>query len=35
VLAVKAAIPIGVLRDTVAQFPAFTEAYLPALERLD
>jgi len=35
VLAVKAAIPIDVLRDTVAQFPTFTEAYLPALERLD
>ena len=35
VLAVKAAIPIEVLRDTVAQFPTFTEAYLPALERLE
>jgi len=35
VLAVKAAIPIEVLRDTVAQFPTFTEAYLPALEGLD
>lgn len=35
VLAVKAAIPIDVLRDTVAQFPTFTEAYLPALEELD
>jgi pyruvate/2-oxoglutarate dehydrogenase complex dihydrolipoamide dehydrogenase (E3) component len=35
VLAVKAAVPVDVLRDTVAQFPTFTEAYLPALERLD
>jgi hypothetical protein len=35
VLAVKAAIPIDVLRDTVAQFPTFSEAYLPALEGLD
>ncbi|MBA3262550.1 MAG: NAD(P)/FAD-dependent oxidoreductase [Thermoleophilaceae bacterium] len=35
VLAVKAAIPIDVLRDTIAQFPTFTEAYLPALEQLD
>ena len=35
VLAVKAAVPIDVLRDTVAQFPTFTEAYLPALEGLD
>lgn len=35
VLAVKAEIPIDVLRDTVAQFPTFTEAYLPALEELE
>ena len=35
VLAVKAAVPVDVLRDTVAQFPTFTEAYLPALEGLD
>ncbi|MGH2962544.1 MAG: dihydrolipoyl dehydrogenase family protein [Agromyces sp.] len=35
VLAVKAEIPLDVLRDTVAQFPTFTESYLPALERLE
>lgn len=35
VLAVRAQIPVDVLRDTVAQFPTFTEAYLPALEALD
>lgn len=34
VLAVKAEISIGVLSDTIAQFPTFTEAYLPALESL-
>ena len=35
VLAVKAQIPIDVLRDTAAQFPTFTEGYLPALEALE
>jgi len=35
VLAIKTETPIGVLRDTVAQFPTFSEAYLNALERLD
>ena len=34
VLAVKAEISIDVLSDTIAQFPTFSEAYLPALERL-
>ena len=34
VLAVKAEISIDVLSDTIAQFPTFTEAYLPALESL-
>ena len=34
VLAVKAEISIDVLSDTIAQFPTFTEAYLPALEEL-
>ncbi len=34
VLAVKAEIPIEVLRDTVAQFPTFSEAYLGAIEDL-
>lgn len=34
-LAIKTKTPIEVLRDTVAQFPTFTEAYLKALEKLD
>ncbi|MBS1679664.1 MAG: NAD(P)/FAD-dependent oxidoreductase [Actinobacteria bacterium] len=34
VLAIKAEIPVEVLRDTVAQFPTFSEAYLGALEDL-
>jgi len=34
VLAVRAEISIDVLSDTIAQFPTFTEAYLPALEKL-
>jgi pyruvate/2-oxoglutarate dehydrogenase complex dihydrolipoamide dehydrogenase (E3) component len=34
-LAIKTHTPIGVLRDTVAQFPTYTEAYLKAIERLD
>ncbi len=34
VLAVKAEIPVEVLRDTVAQFPTFSEAYLGAIEDL-
>jgi pyruvate/2-oxoglutarate dehydrogenase complex dihydrolipoamide dehydrogenase (E3) component len=34
-LAVKAQIPLAVLRDTVAQFPTFTEAYLQGLEALE
>ncbi|MDQ4124504.1 MAG: NAD(P)/FAD-dependent oxidoreductase [Actinomycetota bacterium] len=34
-LAIKTATPLEVLRDTVAQFPTFTEGYLAALERLD
>ena len=33
-LAIKAQIPIAVLRDTVAQFPTFSEAYLKGLEAL-
>ncbi len=33
-LAIKAKVPIDVLRDTVAQFPTYTEAYLKALEQL-
>ena len=34
-LGIKAQVPISVLKDTVAQFPTFTEAYLKALEKLD
>jgi dihydrolipoamide dehydrogenase len=33
-LAIKAQIPLDVLRDTVAQFPTFSEAYLQGLEAL-
>jgi dihydrolipoamide dehydrogenase len=34
-LAVKTETPLAVLRDTVAQFPTFTEAYLQGLEALE
>jgi dihydrolipoamide dehydrogenase len=34
-LAIKTQTPLSVLRDTVAQFPTFTEAYLNGLERLE
>jgi pyruvate/2-oxoglutarate dehydrogenase complex dihydrolipoamide dehydrogenase (E3) component len=34
-LAIKTRTPIAVLRDTVAQFPTYTEAYLKAIEALD
>jgi dihydrolipoamide dehydrogenase len=34
-LAIKAQIPLDVLRDTVAQFPTFSEAYLEGLEALE
>ncbi len=33
-LAIKAQLPVAVLKDTVAQFPTYSEAYLKALERL-
>jgi pyruvate/2-oxoglutarate dehydrogenase complex dihydrolipoamide dehydrogenase (E3) component len=33
-LAIKTAAPVSVLKDTVAQFPTYTEAYLNALEAL-
>jgi pyruvate/2-oxoglutarate dehydrogenase complex dihydrolipoamide dehydrogenase (E3) component len=33
-LAIRAAIPVDVLLDQVAQFPTYSEAYLAALERL-
>ncbi len=34
-LAIKTKTPICVLRDTVAQFPTFTEAYLKGVESLE
>jgi pyruvate/2-oxoglutarate dehydrogenase complex dihydrolipoamide dehydrogenase (E3) component len=34
-LAIKTHTPLDVLRDTVAQFPTYTEAYLKAIEQLD
>ncbi|MET1034998.1 MAG: NAD(P)/FAD-dependent oxidoreductase [Arthrobacter sp.] len=34
-LAIRAEIPLHVLRDQVAQFPTFHEAYLAALEKLE
>ncbi len=34
-LAIKTKTPISVLRDTVAQFPTFTEAYLNGVESLE
>jgi pyruvate/2-oxoglutarate dehydrogenase complex dihydrolipoamide dehydrogenase (E3) component len=34
-LAIKTQTPLSVLRDTVAQFPTYTEAYLKAVEALD
>ena len=33
--AIKAELPLSLLRDTVAQFPTYTEAYLKAIERLE
>jgi pyruvate/2-oxoglutarate dehydrogenase complex dihydrolipoamide dehydrogenase (E3) component len=33
-LAIKTQVPLAVLRDTVAQFPTFSEAYLKGLEAL-
>ena len=34
-LAIREQIPLATLRDQVAQFPSYTEAYLVALERLE
>jgi dihydrolipoamide dehydrogenase len=34
-LAIKTHTPLEVLRDTVAQFPTYTEAYLKAIEGLE
>jgi len=33
-LTIKTETPLAVLRDTVAQFPTFTEAYLNGFEQL-
>lgn len=33
-LAIRAKVPLDVLRDQVAQFPTYPEAYLVALEKL-
>ncbi len=35
VMAVKAEVPIDVLRDTIAQFPTFSEAFVTAVRELD
>jgi pyruvate/2-oxoglutarate dehydrogenase complex dihydrolipoamide dehydrogenase (E3) component len=35
VLAIKAEVPLDVLRDTVPQFPSFSEAYFFALQQLE
>jgi len=34
-LAIKTQTPLPVLRDTVAQFPTFNEAYIKAIEKLE
>ena len=34
VLAIKAEVPVAVLRDTIAQFPTFSEAIQTAVEQL-
>ena len=34
-LAIKAEAPLGLLRDTVAQFPTYCEGYLTAIEALE
>jgi dihydrolipoamide dehydrogenase len=34
-LALRAAVPIDILRDTVAQFPTYTEGFLEALTRVE
>ena len=34
-LAIKAEVSIALLKDTVAQFPTYTEAFLKAIEQLD
>lgn len=34
-LAIKAQVPLAVLRDTMPQFPTYTEGYVKALAKLD
>lgn len=34
VLAIRAEIPLAVLRDTIAQFPTYSESYVSALRTL-
>lgn len=34
VLAIRAEIPVSILKDTIAQFPTFSEAYVSALRKL-
>jgi dihydrolipoamide dehydrogenase len=34
-MAIRAQVPLDTLRDQVAQFPTYTEAYLSALDQLD
>jgi pyruvate/2-oxoglutarate dehydrogenase complex dihydrolipoamide dehydrogenase (E3) component len=34
VLAIRAEIPVAILKDTIAQFPTFSEAYVSALRKL-
>jgi pyruvate/2-oxoglutarate dehydrogenase complex dihydrolipoamide dehydrogenase (E3) component len=34
VLAIRAEVPLGVLRDTIMQFPTFSEAFQMAAARL-
>jgi dihydrolipoamide dehydrogenase len=35
VLAIKAEVPVDTLRQTVAQFPSYSEGYLSAVQALD
>ena len=34
-LAIRAQLPLDILRDQVQQFPTYSEAYLAGLERLE
>ena len=33
-LAIRARVPVAVLRDTIQPFPTFSEIYVPALKKL-